>query len=445
MNLPSLTTVTLALSLAVVAFGKDTLAATTDQARATSASATGGAPWVYSTPPYQQNRSATGIVIMCELPLDVPLQLECGPTTNYGFSVPFECESSGNGTWFCRALVTQLEPQQTYHYRVVQPDGTQTAPDAVFQTAATNNADFCFGVWSDSQTGNGGDWKDPSEPARSMMRHMAGSSVAFGLSCGDVVGTGTNYMECRRYYLDNVARELGGGAPWYVAWGNHDKLVTNAPMRQASDMPSRYRQGFGPGRGSFSFTYANCFFVCIDTFDLAAIRGTNSWIRRELSSPASRQARFRIVAIHTPPYCERWIDGSRELRSLLVPLMEQERVDICFSGHTHEYERGETNGVQYVVTGGASYLDYRERVVTNWPHMTVGGSHDLRGTKRRQIAPGVLGQPAAIVGGLVHEYCFVTVQGSHLRLECRAFNADGSYIGVLDSFELQESRSGRTP
>jgi len=47
-----------------------------------------------------------------------------------------------------------------------------------------------------------------------------------------------------------------------------------------------------------------------------------------------------------------------------------------------------------------------------------------------------LGPPEPIVGGLVNHYTLVTVRGNYLQLEMRGFNADGSYIGVLDSFEI---------
>ena len=40
------------------------------------------------------------------------------------------------------------------------------------------------------------------------------------------------------------------------------------------------------------------------------------------------------------------------LRVNLVPLMEEYGVDVCISGHPHEYERGFLNGVYYVTTRG---------------------------------------------------------------------------------------------
>jgi Icc-related predicted phosphoesterase len=387
----------------------------------------------YSTAPYQQNMSSTGIVIMCELPQEIPLHLEYGQTAAYGQTAQFVSEPNAGGTWFYRALVTGLEPAQTYHYRLVQNSGASA--DDTFATSPTNSVDFSFGVWSDGHGENYGWTLDPTEPVRSFLKQMVGAGVAFALSVGDMVGQGTNYSHVRTSYLDCVARELGPHVPWYIAWGNHDSILTNAALRRAADLPSRNRPGFSSGHGSYTFTYANCFFVCIDEFQRSTIN--NGWLQQELSSAAAQQARFRIVAVHYPPYSERWLDGNAALRSDLVPLMEQYDVDLCISGHVHEYERGETNGVKYVITGASCNLDTKEVIVKDWPHMTVGGAQTIAGYRRTQSSPGVLGPEIPIVGGLVNEYSFIQVIGDVLKFECRAFNSDGSYIGVLDSFELQ--------
>jgi hypothetical protein len=75
-------------------------------------------------------------------------------------------------------------------------------------------------------------------------------------------------------------------------------------------------------------------------------------------------------------------------------------------------------------------------VVKDWQHMTVGGAHDVPGKWAVQSSPGVLGAPKSIIGGLFNEYTLVTIRDRFLRLEAQGFNADGSSIGVLDSFEI---------
>jgi hypothetical protein len=59
-----------------------------------------------------------------------------------------------------------------------------------------------------------------------------------------------------------------------------------------------------------------------------------------------------------------WIDGDATLRSQLVRRMEHYGVDLCFSGHMHGYERGHLNGVNYIIAGGGSYLDFPEPLLT---------------------------------------------------------------------------------
>ncbi|HAV64193.1 MAG TPA: hypothetical protein DCY13_17735 [Verrucomicrobiales bacterium] len=394
-----------------------------------------GPPIALLTPPYLQNVSTNGIVIMCESREDLPLVLEYGTHASMDLAASMTRVASGGGSWFHRAHLQGLEPGHSYEYRVRLAGGEHLSDIATFHTAPLGEPDFKFSVWSDSQGHNRGAWTAaPLEPTISMMKHMVTMGVDFGLTAGDLAENGASYSDTRQYYLDRVARHLGTSVPWFVAWGNHDNGSPTAPLRLASDMPSRFRPGLSPGHGSYSFTYANCFFVCIDHFYQDEI--TNGWLESQLASPAAQQARFRFLAIHVPPYCERWIDGSAALRQNLVPLLERYRVDACFSGHTHEYERGELNHVHYVITGGGSWLDHPEVVVKNWEHMVVGGAHDVPGSWRAQSSPGVLGPPQPIVGGLFNEYALVTIRDSYLRLEAHGFNADGSVIGVLDTMEI---------
>lgn len=395
----------------------------------------GNAIVTFATPPYLQNVRTDGIVIMFETDQGVPLAVDFGFDDNYGTTVATSRVASGGGTWFHRAVLTGLAAGTHYHYRVTTPTGGDGWFDKHFNTAPAGEEDFKFSMWSDSQGHNRGAWSAaPLEPTISMMRHMVNSGVAFGFTAGDLAEDGGSYSDTRDYYLDRVARHLGTSVPWFAAWGNHDTSNPSAPLRLASDMPSRYRAGYSPGHGSFTFTYSNCFFVCLDHFYQGDI--TNGWLEAQLASPEAQNARFRFLGIHVPPYCERWIDGDATLRNNLVPLLEEYRVNFCFSGHTHEYERGELNHVHYVVSGGGSWLDHSESVVADWAHMTVGGAHNIRGLWAQQSSPGVLGRGQPIVGGLFNEYALITIRDDYLRLDAHGFNADGSEIGILDSVEI---------
>ena len=391
----------------------------------------------FLTPPYLQNVQTDSIVIMTEVKERAPLEVVYGETEAFGLSATMESVDSKGRSYFYRALLTGLEPDTEYHYAIRCRGGEPRTGHAHFHTAPEHEVDFKFAAWSDSQGHNRGAWSaNPLEPTISMMQHMVQAGVAFGLTTGDLAEDGGSYADTRSYYLDRVAKHLGTSVPWFAAWGNHDTSDPEAPLRLASDMPSRYRDGFSPGHGSFSFVYSNCFFVCLDEFYKREI--TNGWLEDQLASRASREARFRFLGVHVPPYCERWIDGDASLRRDLVPLLERYDIAICFSGHTHEYERGELNHVHYVVTGGGSWLDHPEPVVIDWEHMFVGGAHAVDGMWARESSRGVLGAPQPIVGGLFNEYALVTIRDRYLKLETQGFHADGSGMGVMDSFEIGE-------
>ena len=365
-----------------------------------------------------------------------------------------ESVASGGGTTFVRGILTGLKAGATYHYRIASAEGDSLTANATFRTAPDRWEDFTFGALGDTQTDNGGVWEgDPWEPAKSMLRHMVDQGVAFGLGLGDHASDGDSYSSTRQAHLDRWATLLGPHVPSFISWGNHDGNSPDHPLRLSADMPSRWQIGASPslrtpGYGNFSFSYSGVFFVCLDYFQTHKRAGsdptndlTNGWLDAQLASPEARDARFRVVAVHVPPYCERWIDGDATLRSQLVRRMEHYGVDLCFSGHMHGYERGHLNGVNYIIAGGGSYLDFSEPLVTDWPHMFLGGTHNgqpanVPGTYARQIAFGLLGPPEPIIGGLFHGYAQVTVRDRYLRLEMHGFNADGSYAGIHDFFEI---------
>ena len=377
------------------------------------------------TPPYLQNVTTNGITVMWELDATLNASVEYGLDSTYGTSVTATAENSGGGTVIYRCRLTGLSPGTDYSYRT-RFDGA-LGPAGHFRTAPADAADFAFAVWGDSQGANHGAYPaDPLEPTKAMFRHMATNGLDLAVAVGDLAENGNLYADTRQYYLDRVAALLGTRVPWFVAWGNHDGGADSV-IRQFNDLPSRDRPGFGPGAGSFSFNYAGCHFVCLDLDGLG--NDLDGWFEQDLKSAANRDAKFSFVFVHVPPFCEVWIDGADYLREILVPLMEKYGVDICFSGHTHEYERGERNGVFYCITGGGSWLDFPELVVMDWPHMTVGGAQTIPGVPRADLEHG---------GGLINEYVRVAVEGHRLTASMIGFAPDGTPRGVFDTFEKSD-------
>ncbi|MBA3383323.1 MAG: metallophosphoesterase [Actinobacteria bacterium] len=82
------------------------------------------------------------------------------------------------------------------------------------------------------------------------------------------------------------------------------------------------------------------------------------WLTRTL---AKRSPRTRIVALHHPPYTCGGHLGSGAVQRVWVPLFERYGVRLVLSGHDHNYQRFERNGVTYVVHGGGGAGLYKLR------------------------------------------------------------------------------------
>ncbi len=369
---------------------------------------TGNAPGVFKSQPYLQNVSPDAITIAWETDRLVSPTVQWGLTASYGSQTQGLCINAAAGVYICKVRISGLSPAAQYHFRA--HSGSTTAPDATFRTAPDDTqTPFTFAVWGDSQ-------RETVNPAASLaMFSDMTAAVDFGVAVGDIVQDSSySYFAnpFRKYLCDIFARKN----PVFVAFGNHDEPQASVARKAIQN----------PGMLSFSFNYANAHFTCIDYNqcinntlpDDGSISSLPlDWLQQDLASDDAQNAAWRFVFIHVPPYSERWVDGSQTLRTYLVPLMKQYNVHICFSGHVHEYARGSLDGIYYVITGCGSYLDTVEPIVAQWPHMTVGGAHNI----------------GPFVGGCVNSYTKIDINNTELTLTQHAYYADGTYYGLLDT------------
>jgi PKD repeat protein len=357
---------------------------------------TAGQSASFLTQPYLQSVHTSGITMMWELSGMASCSVDYGLDASYGSTNgAIQSSSTSGDTEIYKSVITGLSAGTIYHYRV-NIDGV-LGNDRIFTTAPAGEVDFSFAQWGDSQ--------GTSSATIPMMQHLAASGVDIAVSTGDMCEDGGSYSSIREFFLDRVANNVGQYIPFDIAWGNHDDYGS-AEIKDFTDF----------GAGSYSFDYANCHFTLIDWID------DNNWNWIETDLANAQSARHRFVFVHDPPYSERWIDGNSIHRENLVPLLEQYNVDICFSGHTHAYLRGELNGVYYVVSGGGSWLDTFEPLVYDWPHMTVGGYTDTW-------------SEYGVNGGLINEYVKVDITSTGWTATMQGFNSDGTIkTGVVDTF-----------
>ena len=60
------------------------------------------------------------------------------------------------------------------------------------------------------------------------------------------------------------------------------------------------------------------------------------WLREAVASEAFRNASARVVFLHIPLDAGTW-HGSKPLRELFLPILNEAGIDVMFSGHTHRY------------------------------------------------------------------------------------------------------------
>ncbi|CEG72989.1 hypothetical protein RMATCC62417_08456 [Rhizopus microsporus] len=194
----------------------------------------------------------------------------------------------------------------------------------------------------------------------SLLRQVASKKPHYLLHAGDAI---QNYPDLRQWQTDFVAPltffGLGQTTPMIYAHGNHD-----------FDGTSRYVYSRSSNWFSFSLAQGAIHFIILDSnLDWES---QDDWLQAELETEAFKQAQFRIVVVHVPPFLEYWdpeawfdlqqSEWSRFVKDRYVPLFEASGVDVVISGHQHNYERGERNGIQYGIIGGAGGDLDREQV-----------------------------------------------------------------------------------
>jgi 3',5'-cyclic AMP phosphodiesterase CpdA len=112
-------------------------------------------------------------------------------------------------------------------------------------------------------------------------------------------------------------------------------------MERALDMP-------GPW---WSRTFGDLLVVGLDSNQPDNL-DQRAWLERTLRSSA---ARWKLVALHHPPYSAGYQGSDTAVREAFVPLFERYGVQLVLSGHEHDYQRSrKINGVTYVISGAAS-------------------------------------------------------------------------------------------
>lgn len=152
------------------------------------------------------------------------------------------------------------------------------------------------------------------------------------------------------------------GIPFYATLGNHDYGRGGGPVcfgvktrpqaeveyttRSATwRMPARY----------YRFTAGPVEFFALDTQNWT--KAERAWVAGRLSAP-SKDFRWRVVYGHHPVFSSGRHGGDKLLQLQLLPLLESGAVDVYISGHDHDMEHLQANGIDFFVAGGGGASTY---------------------------------------------------------------------------------------
>ncbi len=248
----------------------------------------------------------------------------------------------------------------------------------------------------------------------------------------------------------------------WPATGNHDLHTSNAaaqsgPYFDSFTLPKSGEAG-GLASGTeayYSFNYANVHFICLESTD-ATFRTTGgnmaTWLTNDLNANTQR---WTVVYFHHPPYSLGSHNSDTEteliqMRTNIVPILENKKVDLVLSGHSHSYERSMMLKGHY---GVESTFNSATMAVNSgsgiYPASYTKSSPSFNGTV--YAVCGVSGQIGGTSVGWPHNAMYsstVSVYGSLVidvlgdRLDCKFLTYTGS---IFDQFTIQKSGTPVAP
>lgn len=243
----------------------------------------------------------------------------------------------------------------------------------------------CILVYGDTRTGH--------TEHQTLVDSMILRKPAAVFHTGDLVNDGTNASDWTIFL--NITSDLRNQAYFFPALGNHE--LQSYLFFQFFSLPGN-EQWY-----SIEMNYTH-FIVLNSVVDIGPASEQYAWLVDDLAA-IHDSIKFVVAVFHHPPYSTGYhAEDEMGLRQTIVPIFQQNGVDIVFNGHDHDYERSNCGGIYYIVTGG--------------------GGAPLRDQARTH--------PCSQLFLKVYHYCKLSMLGD--RLVVTVFDIDNQQV---DRFEVQ--------
>jgi hypothetical protein len=280
----------------------------------------------------------------------------------------------------------RLTPGAHYEYKVETDSGV--VAQGRFRAAPTRAARFTFAVVGDFGSG--------TQDELAVASLIESWHPDFVLTVGDnAYPLGAPELLDRDIFSPYAAvmRE----SAWFPALGNHDVAADGGkPELEAFHSLGKERW--------YRFTWGNAAVVVLDSDSPVGPHSPQLHFAR---SALALDSCFRFAAWHHPPWEPAGRPLSPGLRRNIVPLVEQDGVQVVFVGHLHAYARSRPRSrVVYVAVGtGGAPLDNDARKLTIPLARIVQGHF---GALRVDVAPRAARFSYETVDGRVRDHFSVT-------------------------------------
>ncbi|HVM03250.1 MAG TPA: metallophosphoesterase [Acidimicrobiales bacterium] len=279
------------------------------------------------------------------------------------------------------------------------------APDVVLSPNAWTEGDDRLSFVAVGDTGSGG--RQAMAVASAMAETYRRAPFGLVSLLGDICYYGNFEDRFEHVFARPMRPLIDAGVGFELAIGNHDDQLRHTDESLA-EIEAELRLLGTPGL-YYATSHGPVDFFYLDS-SVPAVFGEGApeqweWLDAAMASSANR---WKVVALHHPPYSSGRHGSTPGARRVLEPMLRRHAVDLVLAGHDHHYERTvPIAGTTYVVSGGGCKTTSTGR------------------------------SPFTVTAESTLHFLHVEVEGDRLR--GRAVRADGS---VADRFELR-AREGR--
>lgn len=247
--------------------------------------------------------------------------------------------------------IDNLKPGTKYKYRVVSKEILQYDPyevifgDSVvddildFETLDPEKTKFSFGVVTDLH--------ERAPALDTLLQVNPADSLDMMFFTGDMLNWIGTEDRILNGFVDVSVDHFASEKPFVLIRGNHETRGPNA-RKLFSYFPH------SSGHFYYSFSQGNVRFIILDSgedkpdthpvyaglVDFDQYRTEQaSWLENEVRSDGFKNAQYKIVMVHIPPFTGSRGHGSNDITQKWGDILNDANVDIVISGHHHRYSR----------------------------------------------------------------------------------------------------------